>query len=291
MLTAQLLANVRRIEIRTRRIVDQIAGGAYRSAFKGRGIEFREAREYLLEDDSRDIDWNLTARFGRPFVKLYTEERELTVMLIVDISASGDIGSGEKTKNQTAAELAALLALSASRNQDRVGLHLFTEQTEMHLAPRKGRKHALRLIRELLARPRRHPGTDISLALQQAIRTLHRRSVVFLISDMLDKDCLTPLMIAGHRHETIVARITDPMEISPPPIGWLAVEDAETGENLFFNGAGRRPQEIFIEKNRARRQNVEKQCRRAKADLIDFFVGQDVAKPLIGFFNQRHKSR
>jgi len=291
MLTSQLLANVRRIEIRTRRIVDQIAGGAYHSVFKGRGIEFNEAREYTDDDDARDIDWNITARFGRPFVKKYVEERELSVMLMVDVSGSGDCGAHDRAKNEAAAELAALLAFSALRNNDRVGLHMFSSDTEIHLSPRKGRRHALRLIRELLARPRKHQRTDIGRALQQVIRTLHRRSIVFLISDMLDDNYENPLIIAGHRHDMIAVRLNDPCELHPLPVGWLAVEDAENHEMTFFHGGKEKARARFAEETGKMRENTEKICRRANVDLLDLFVDQDIIEPLMSFFNQRKKRR
>jgi uncharacterized protein (DUF58 family) len=187
MLSKDLLSQVKKIEIRTRRIVDDITAGAYHSVFKGRGIEFDEVREYTPEDDVRDIDWNVTARMNAPYIKKYVEERELTVVLAVDASASSMFGSGDKTKARNAAEIAALLAFSAIRNNDRVGLLLFTDQTELYLPPKSGKTHGLRLIRELMVRKPERKGTDISEALNNLMRVLHKKAVIFLISDFIDE--------------------------------------------------------------------------------------------------------
>ena len=185
MLAGELLSKVKKIEIKTRRLVDEITGGAYHSVFKGRGIEFSEVREYTPEDDVRDIDWNVSARMGSPYVKKYMEERELTVLLLVDVSASGAFGSAEKTKRRTAAELAALLAFSAGHNGDKVGLLMFSDRIELFVPPRSGRRHTLRLIREMLAFEPQSKGTDIDLALRETLQVLKKKSVVFLLSDLI----------------------------------------------------------------------------------------------------------
>ena len=219
--TKDIIAQVRRIEIRTRRIVDDITAGAYHSVFKGRGIEFDEVREYTPEDDVRDIDWNVTARMGSPFIKKYIEERELTVMLAIDASASTAFGSKNKSKNEHAIEIASLLAFSAIRNNDKVGLLIFTDRNELYLPPRSGKTHGLRLIRELIARKSNGKGTDIAAALNNIMHLLKKRAVMFLISDFMDdKDFSKRLMIANKRHDVIAVRILDPAETKPSPM-WL----------------------------------------------------------------------
>lgn len=202
MLPPELAKQIRLLEIRTNRAVDEITGGAYRSVFKGRGIEFEEVREYTPEDDVRDIDWNVSARMGSPYIKKYVEERELTVLLLVDVSASGAFGSAEKSKRRTAAELAALLAFSAGRNGDKVGLLMFSDRIELYVPPRSGRSHTLRLIREMLAFRPQSGGTDIDLALRESAQLLKKRSVVFLLSDLIDrKEFETSLKLLNRRHD------------------------------------------------------------------------------------------
>ncbi len=291
MLTKELISNVRRLEIRTRRAVDQLTAGAYHSVFKGRGMEFAEVRAYVAGDDVRSIDWNVTARFGHPYIKKFTEERELTVMLLVDISASGDIGSIGRRKNDVAAELAALLAFSAIRNNDRVGLLLFTSRQELFVPPRKGRRHVLRLVRELLACEREQKGTDIQHALEAMMRLTPRRAVVFLISDMLDAGFERTLGVANSRHDLIALRITDPREINLPRTGMLAIEDAETGEIAYFNGHDRQHlKRWFLDASGLRTAQTDI-CRRTGVDLIDLTCGQDMIKPLMTFFHAREKRR
>ena len=292
MLTRELLDRVRRLEIRTRKLVDHLVAGAYHSVFKGRGIEFHEVREYLPEDDARSIDWNVTARFARPFVKQYVEERELSVMLLVDISASGDFGSRGRSKNEQAAELAALLAFSAIRNNDRVGLLMFTSEPEVYLPMRKGHRHALRVIRELLAGERRRRQTDLGSALRRTLRILPRRAVIFLISDFLDSGYEKPLAVASYRHDLVAVRIADPMELDmPPPPGLLSLEDAESGRIIAFNGRSGEQRRNYRNTAARLREDADKACRKAKVDLIDIMVGQDVVEPLMKFFHARRKLR
>ena len=209
--------------------------------FKGRGIEFDEVREYTLSDDVRDIDWNVTARMGTPYIKKYVEERELNVMLLVDVSASGTFGSGDITKKEQAVETAALLAFSAIRNNDRVGLLMFTDKTELYLPPRSGRGHGLRLIRELLAFEPENKRTDINAALRDMTQTLKKKAVIFLISDLInDEDIEQNLKILNRRHDVISVRILDPLEREWPKSAGIMFEDAETGETSYFSG-GKRP--------------------------------------------------
>lgn len=291
MLTKELIANVRRLEIRTRRIVDELTAGAYHSVFKGRGMEFDEVREYAEGDDVRAIDWNVTARMGHPYVKRFVEERELTVMLLVDISASGDFGSTGKRKNVLAAELAALLAFSAIRNNDQVGLLLFSDRDELYLPPRKGRKHVLRLVRELLGHERQSAGTDIAGAVERMMQVVKRRAVVFLISDMIDDGFENALRAANRRHDVAVMRLTDPHELQLPRLGFLAVEDAETRGFSHFNAwraGSRRRYAIEAAGLRLRQDHI---CRQAKTDLIDLRCGEDPIVPLMRFFRTREKRR
>lgn len=285
MLPKELIASVRKIEIKTRRIVDEITGGAYHSVFKGRGIEFDEVREYTPEDDIRDIDWNVTARMGTPYIKKYVEERELTVILAVDVSASGLFGSRDKTKKQRAIETAALLAFSAIRNNDKVGLLLFTDRTELYLPPRSGRTHGLRVIRELMAAEPEGRGTDINGALEKLMRVLSKKSVIFLISDLIeDENYETALKIANKRHDLISVRILDPLEINWPETADLIVEDAENGRMSLFSVSGRSEYAAFAEDMHRKNADI---CKRSKVDMIDIRCGEDFIKPFVLFFKRR----
>jgi uncharacterized protein (DUF58 family) len=292
MLSKDLLSQVKKIEIRTRRIVDDITAGAYHSVFKGRGIEFDEVREYTPEDDVRDIDWNVTARMNAPYIKKYVEERELTVVLAVDASASSMFGSGDKTKARNAAEIAALLAFSAIRNNDRVGLLLFTDKTELYLPPKSGRTHGLRLIRELMVRRPESKGTNISGALTNLMHVLHKKAVVFLISDFIDDgDFAKLLMVANKRHDVVATRILDPMELELPKTANLMIEDAETGKSTVFPGKN----SSFLRKYARSADNLHKKneeiFRRGKVDLIDLRCGEDIVKPLVTFFRRRQSKQ
>ena len=288
MLSKELLSQVKKIEIRTRRIVDDITAGAYHSVFKGRGIEFDEVREYTHEDDVRDIDWNVTARMNAPYIKKYVEERELTVMLAVDASASSMFGSSDKTKAKNAAEIAALLAFSAIRNNDRVGLLLFTDQTELYLPPKSGKAHGMRLIRELMVRKPKNRGTNISEALNNLMRVLHKKTVIFLISDFIDnQDFANLLMVANKRHDIVATRILDPSELNMPKTANLMIEDAETGEATLFAGHNAAQLRKFSMAAEGIHKRTEEVCRRAKVDLIDFRCGEDMVKPLVSFFRRR----
>ncbi len=287
MLPAELIKQVRKLEIRTNRIVDELIGGAYHSMFKGRGIEFDEVREYTPEDDARDIDWNVTARMGAPYIKKFVEERELTVMLLVDVSASGAFGSGDKSKRQNAIEIASLLAFSAIRNNDRVGLLMFSDATELYLPPRSGRSHVLRLIRELVAfSPTRH-GTDINAVLKETMQVLSKRSVVFLISDLIDSaDLEKSMKILNRRHDLIAVRILDPLETGWLPLATIMLEDAETGKTVSLS---RKAQSRLAERAREYHAQVKKTLDRAQVDLIDIRSGDDYVKTLMKFFGKRRK--
>lgn len=293
MLTRELLAKVKKIELKTRRLVDEITGGAYHSVFKGRGIEFSEVREYTPEDDVRDIDWNVTARMGAPFIKKYSEERELNVMLAVDASASGLFGSGDLEKREKMAEAAALLALSAIRNNDKVGLLLFTDRTELYLPPRSGRMHGLRVIRELVAMDPKGRGTDIGLALESLALGLKKKTVVFLISDFLDdKDYEKTLKIVSRKHDVVALRILDPVELQLPAVlKGLSIEGAETGRSFFFDASTSGSLRAYEKAASALHDHTKEVCRHAKVDLIDVRCNEDLVKPLMAFFRNRRGKR
>jgi len=238
MLPKELIAQIRRIEIRTNRLVNHLFGGEYHSVFKGQGIEFEEVREYQPGDDIRLIDWNVTARSGAPFVKKFREEREMLVMLLVDLSASGRFGTRAKSKNQVAAETAAILAFSAIKNNDKVGMIVFTDQIELYVPPRKGRSHVLRLIREILYFTPQGRGTDIAGALEFFNRVTRRRSVAFLISDFFGAGYERALSIAHQRHDVIAVKVEDPRERKWVDVGLIEFEDLETRRRMVIDSAG-----------------------------------------------------
>ena len=285
MIPKELAKQIRLLEIRTARMVNEISGGAYRSVFKGAGIEFEEVREYTPEDDARTIDWNVSARMGAPYVKKFVEERELNVMLLVDVSNSGAFGSAAKSKRRTAAELAALIAFSAAGNHDKVSLMMFSDKIELFVPPRSGRRHILRLIREMLAFQPQNKGTDIDLALRESSRLLKKSSVVFLISDLIDdKDFSLSLKQLNRRHDVIAVQIYDPSERSWPGQVSVVVEDAETGELIPFEASNTPQLTAEMEKSSAA---VAALCRSAKVDRVELESGSDVLSPLIKFFALR----
>ena len=286
MLPAELARQIRLLEIRTDHLVEEIAGGAYRSVFKGHGIEFDEVREYTTDDDVREIDWNVSARMGTPYVKKFVEERELVVMLAVDLSASGDFGAAAKSKRRTAAELAALLAFSAGKNGDKVGLLLFTDRVELYLPPRSGRRHALRMIRELLAFEPAGRGTDIDGALRETARLMKKRGVVFLLSDLIDPEKFADsLRLLSARQDVIALELRDPTEVAFPLSCPVTVEDAETGEVVEYT-CGRAAADAALQAAETAKSEV---CRRAEVDRIPVMCSDDVLKPLIAFFAERKR--
>ena len=286
MLPAELARQIHLLEIRTDHLVEEITGGAYRSIFKGRGIEFDEVREYTTDDDVRMIDWNVSARMGSAYVKKFVEERELSVMLAVDLSASGAVGAADKSKRQTAAELAALLAFSAGKNGDKVGLLLFTDKIELYLPPRSGRKHALRMIRELLAFEPQNKGTNIALALKECSKLMKKRGIVFLLSDLDDPEKYSAeLKLLNKSQDVIAIELTDPLEKSFPVSDPVFFEDAETGEIIEYSGNSK-----LLDAELAQLQkNKAETCRHARVDMIQVECDTDVLKPLIGFFAERKR--
>ena len=289
MLKPDLIQQIRRIEIRSRRLVNERFAGAYQSVFKGSGIEFAEVRPYVPGDEIRSIDWNVTARMGQPYIKRYIEERERSVMLLFDASASGDFGSVGRSRRALGAELAAVLAFTATRNNDRVGLLIFSDQVELLVRPRKGHQHVLRLVRDLLVFSPRDRGTDISLALNAAQNALKQRSILFLISDFLvdTAACRAPLYRANHRHDLVAVDLSDPLEGRIPPVGLLALEDAERGELAWADTDSPSWQRA----HQARVEEMETQKKAlfgyAGVDRIPIRTDQDYAAALEGFFRRR----
>ncbi|MDM8521299.1 DUF58 domain-containing protein [Anaerolineales bacterium HSG6] len=290
-LTPEIIKKIRQIEIYTRRLVNDSFAGEYHAVFKGKGMEFDEVRRYQSGDEVRSIDWKVTARTGELFVKRYIEERELTVMLVVDLSASGQFGTVERFKRVIAAELAAVLAFSAISNNDKVGLLLFTDKIELYIPPRKGRRHVLRLIRELLAFEPDGRGTNIKLALDNINLILKRKAIVFLISDFLavGKSYQAMLQVCNRRHDVIAVTLSDPKEYKLPKVGLLALQDAETGEVRMVDTGSRAVRRAFTEQVRALITEREQGFRRAKVDRIDVTTADDYVTPLTKFFEKRAK--
>lgn len=290
-LTPELIKKIRRIEIRTRRLVNDSFAGEYHAVFKGRGMEFDEARPYQRGDEVRTIDWKVTARTGDLFVKRYIEERELTVMLVVDLSASGQFGTVDRLKRPLIAELAAVLAFSAITNNDKVGLLIFTDRVELYIPPHKGRRHVLRLIRELLAFQPDGQGTNIKLSLDTINLILKRKSIVFLVSDFLAPldNYYSVLQVSNRRHDVIAVTVTDPGELQLPKVGLLTLHDAETGQIQQIDTSSRRVRQAFTNQNNLRLQQRYHLFRRAKIDRIDVTNGQDYVTPLTDFFQRRAK--
>ncbi len=289
MIPKEILKKVRQIEIRTGRLVNDVFAGKYESVFKGRGMEFHEVREYVPGDDIRSIDWNVTARTGHPHVKKFVEERELTILLMADMSGSGYFGSAEKMKRDVMAEIGALLAFSAIKNNDKVGLLLFTDKVEKFIAPKKGRPHVLRVIRELLYHKAKGKKTSINTALEYLGKVLKKKTVVFLISDFIDSGYEKLLRILNKRHDIIGISISDPRETHLPSIGLLEFEDAETGERLYLDSS-----DDFLRNELKKRRDsfVESRNKAFKSmsmDSVDISTDRSYIKPLILFFRTRAK--
>lgn len=291
MIPREVLRQVRRIEIRTRRLVNDVFSGEYHSIFKGRGMEFAEVREYAPGDDIRTIDWNVTARFGEPFVKVFSEERELTVMLLVDLSASGDFGTRGRLKAALAAEVSAVLAFSAVKNNDKVGLILFTDTVEQFVPPKKGRQHVLRVLREILYFRPKGRGTRLSVALEHLARVQKRRAVVFLVSDFQAEGYEAALKLAAKRHDLIAVRVGDPHERSLPNVGLVLMEDPETGRRHLVDTGSKAVRYRFAERVAEREGAFRKALKEAQVEAIDLATDRDYAKPLYQFFAAREKRR
>jgi uncharacterized protein (DUF58 family) len=289
MLTREQLKAVRKIQIRTSHLVTDVFAGQYQSVFKGRGMEFAEVRLYQPGDDVRTIDWNVTARTGVAHVKRYAEERELTVMLMVDASASTVFGSVTQLKSTLAAELGALFAFSAITNNDKVGLIIFTDRIELALRPRKGTRHVLRVIREVLSLKPAGRGTDIPAALEHLGRVTKRRCVVFLVSDFLDPTCKHGLRVAARRHDVIAVVLEDPREGALPAVGLVELEEAETGERYVVDTGDVRVREAFTRQAAAARAERDRMLRSADVDAIVIRTDQPYTNTLLRFFRMRER--
>ncbi len=288
------LSKIRQVELRTKRLVNTIFAGDYRSSFKGRGVEFADVREYLPGDDVRTIDWRLTARFGKPFVKLFTEERELLVMLLVDASGSNRFGTKGLLKLEQAVLVGATLAFSAIKNNDKVGLVFFTDRIERFVPPAKGRFHVLRLVRDIIYFQPEHKGTEPVIALEFVMHILKRRAILFLISDLLGpgfapERVAKPVGVVSRRHDLIVVGINDQAEEKLPALGLLTLEDAETGRQVLMNTTSRRVQQLFQTQRVRRREELNQLFQRFGIDFIPILTGEDFTSKLHRFFEERAK--
>ncbi|BHH85664.1 DUF58 domain-containing protein [Desulforhopalus sp. 52FAK] len=296
-LTRDILKKVRQIEVRTNRLVNDSLAGSYQSVFKGRGMNFDEVREYVPGDDIRTIDWNVTARTGVPHIKKFTEERELTIMLMIDISGSGEFGSSASSKRELMAEIGSVLAFSAVRNNDKVGLVLFTDSPELYIPPKKGRGHILRIIREILYFKPKGVKTDVKGVLDFVNRVMKRKCVSFLISDFAlpgvfeeEVKLLQPkLQITNRRHDLISLIVTDPREYELPDVGWITLEDAESGAQVEVNTSDPEVREEYRAIAAAREKIVHKSMRLAGIDLLDLRTDRSYLPPLLSFFRDRKK--
>ena len=300
--TREILRKVRQIEIRSNRLVSEALAGSYHSAFKGQGIDFEEVREYQPGDEVRSIDWNVTAKMNAPFVKQYREERELTIVLAVDLSASGLFGSVEHSKRERLAELSALLAFSADKNNDKVGLVLFTEEVEIYLPPAKGQKHILRILREILFHKAKGKGTNLSGSLRFINKVMRRRTILFLLSDFMvpengddeesAKDILfKELSTTRRRHDLVCANISDPREMELPDVGHIILEDAETGELLEINTSDASFRQRYAENTIDRVEDFERRLLRRGIDHFGFSTDADYVSRLREFFKLRENRR
>ncbi len=287
MLPKEILKKIRHIEIRTKRLVDDVFSGEYQSVFKGRGMEFAEVREYLPGDDVRSIDWNVTARMGHPYIKKFEEERELTVMFVVDASGSGRFGTTERFKSDLAAELCAILAFSATRNNDRVGLIIFTDRIEKVVPPQKGRRHVLRVIREILYSEPEGTGTDIPTAIDYLSKVVRRHAVVFLVSDFVADGYERSLATAAKRFDLVAVEVNDPCEFELPNAGLVDLSDPETGERLLVDTSDRRFRERFAAESARLAEERERLFGRLGVDSIAVRVGEPYVDPLEKFFRLR----
>ena len=291
MIPLDVLRKIRRIHITTSRMVTDAFSGHYHSVFKGKGIEFEEVREYEPGDDVRSIDWNVTARMGHPFVKKFVEERELTILLLLDLSPSCHFGTVRRLKRDLASELCALLALSAAKNNDKVGLILFTDRIERFVPPRKGMTHILRIIRDALYFEPSGQGTDISLALEYLHRISHRRSVVFLLSDFYDSPLERSLSVAGKQHDLIAISLTDPVEMNLPEVGIIRIEDPESKKNFLIDTSDRALREDYAKNARGRFEERRKLFNSAHVDHIDIRTDVPYLQPLVRFFRMREEGK
>jgi uncharacterized protein (DUF58 family) len=289
MIPGDISKKIRYIQIYTSKAVNDMLAGEYHSVFKGRGMEFDEVREYRSGDEIRSIDWNVTARMGAPYVKRFVEERELTVIFMVDLSASGTFGSVYKLKNEISAELCALLAFSAIKNNDKVGLIIFTDQVEMFIPPAKGTTHVLRLIRELLEFSPGRSNTDIAAGIEYLARVTNRKAVVFLVSDFIGEGYEKKLRVIGKRHDLIAVSVTDPREVKMPNVGMVELEDAETGKTVLLDTSSRITRKNYEKRCLERQGRLREILRSMDIDQVEIFSDQDYLGELVKFFRTRER--
>ena len=291
MSTSALLKKVRKIEIKTKGLSNHIFAGEYETAFKGKGMAFSEVREYQPGDDVRSIDWNVTARYNAPFVKVFEEEREMTVMLLIDVSASGNFGTQEQFKRELATELSAILAFSAIKNNDKVGVIFFTDKVEQFIPPKKGKSHILRIIREVLTFQPTGKGTNMAGALEYFNSVIKKRSICFILSDFMSKEFDRPLKIASKKHDLVALRIHDTREDTLPNVGLVPMQDAETEKMIFVDTSSKKVRDNFAKNRVQATEKLRKLFPASGVDLIDITTGTDYVKPLINFFKTRGSRR
>ena len=291
MISQELIKKIKQIQIYSSRMVDASFAGQYESVFKGRGMQFDEVREYTPGDDVRSIDWNVTARTGRPYVKRFVEEREMTVIFAVDLSASGDFGTVNKMKNELAAEFCAVLAFAAAKNNDKVGLLIFTDRIELYIPPKKGSSHVLRLIRELLyfKMPRRK--TNIPQALDYIARVTRKKATVFLVSDFIETDFKKPLSLLNKRHDVIAVSVRDRAEVALPSAGLIEFADAETGEIILVDTSSRKFRNQYSGRSSGRFDELKNMLRSINVDCISINTDKSYIQDLVAFFRMRHRRR
>lgn len=289
MLSPELVKKIKQIQIYTSRMVNASFAGQYESVFKGRGMQFEEVREYTPGDDVRTIDWNVTARAGKPYIKRFVEEREMTLMLLVDMSASGDFGTREKLKNELAAEFCAVLAFAAIRNNDKVGLIIFTDQVELYIPPKKGTSHVLRLIRELLGYTIADKKTNIPLALDYLAKVIRKRATVFLVSDFIADGFSRSLSLVNKRHDVIAVCVQDPAELEMPRVGLVEFKDAETGQTQLIDSSSGAFRRIYERENLRRNEDMAKLFRSIDVDSIAVETNRPYIHDLVKFFHMRHR--
>jgi len=289
MIPEELIKKVRQIQIYTSRAVDASFAGQYESVFKGRGMQFDEVREYMPGDDIRTIDWNVTARTGKPYIKRFVEEREMTVIFMVDLSASGEFGTVDKMKNELAAEFTAVLAFAAAKNNDKVGLLIFTDRIELYIPPKKGSSHILRLIRELLAFQMPKRRTDITMAVDYIAKVTRKRSTMFLVSDFLETDFKKPLSLLNKRHDVIAVPVRDRVEITMPGVGLIEFQDAETGEIMLVDTSSRKFRNQYGGKSARRFEELRGMLRSINVDCIPVTTDKPYMHDVMQFFHRRHR--
>jgi len=291
MSTSSLLKKVRKIEIKTRGLSNHIFAGEYNTVFKGKGMAFSEVREYQSGDDVRSIDWNVTARYNSPYIKVFEEEREMTVMLLVDVSGSGNFGTKQQFKREIATELSAVLAFSAIKNNDKVGVIFFSDIIEEFIPPKKGKSHILRIIRQILSFKPQNKKTNISQAIEYFNNVMKKRCICFILSDYISSSFEKPLRVASKKHDVVALKVSDKREKTIPNIGIVPFKDSETEKVILLDTSSKLVRETFQKKQKEKQSEIEKLFPRCGVDLININTGEDYVKPLINFFKNRDRRR